>query len=450
MSYNFSKIYSGGRLAAICGVSFLLVMSAYFMTAVIMPSQAKWVSLINVVLFAAPAFWATARWLGRRDAIILFVILGAYALAIETLALATGVPYGEFYYSELLGYKLFGLTPVTVSLAWTPLVLAAYAVVRGQWSVVSLGSSFARVVVATLVLVAFDLVVDPGAVKVGFWRYEGGGAFYGVPVSNYVGWLLTGLVGMVLVELFLYLRKPLLPTPVQLVSSAFFITVLWTSVACFAGLVWPVVIGVVLIVVLAGFYWRFYYPFDDMIVYVDEGGKPVGTAPKLAAHHDDTQLHSAFSVFLFNEQGQLLLQQRALSKKTWPSTWSNSCCGHVMLHEGVVDAAKRRLAYELGVKARELSMLLPDYRYRAEKDGVVENEICPVLAGFIEGEPRPNPDEVADIRWVKWDDFVLEVADPANGYSPWAVEETRLLDESPEFAELTNRFVVESSLAHGK
>lgn len=250
---------------------------------------------------------------------------------------------------------------------------------------------------------------------------------------------------MVIVEIFLTLRKPLLPEPVQIVSSAFFITGLWTAVGAFGGLVWAAVIGVMLIVGLAAFYQKNYYAFDDMIVYVDKAGKPIGTAPKLAAHDGDTRLHSAFSVFVFNEKGELLLQQRAFSKKTWPGTWSNSCCGHVMLHENVVDAAKRRLAYELGLKVDKIEIILPNYRYRAEKDGIVENETCPVLVGFVSTEPSPNPREVADIRWEPWPLFLENAANPANGYSPWAMEETRLLAESPSFAEMRARFVVEST-----
>lgn len=98
-----------------------------------------------------------------------------------------------------------------------------------------------------------------------------------------------------------------------------------------------------------------------------------------------------------------------------------------MLHESVEQAAKRRLKYELGVTGVRLDIVLPNFRYRAEKDGVVENEICPVLVGRFSGTPRLNPDEVNDIRWVNWNKFVIEVADPANGYSPWAREEVELL-----------------------
>ena len=82
----------------------------------------------------------------------------------------------------------------------------------------------------------------------------------------------------------------------------------------------------------------------------------------------------------------------------------------------------------------KLHLILPDFRYRAEKDGVVENEICPVFVGFASALPRPNPLEVNDVKWVDWERFVVEVADPANGYSPWAREEVELLVNSKDFS----------------
>lgn len=180
-------------------------------------------------------------------------------------------------------------------------------------------------------------------------------------------------------------------------------------------------------------------PDEELIVYCDNAGTPIGTAPKLASHNADTKLHLAFSVFIFNDKAELLLQQRALSKKTWPGVWSNSCCGHVMPDETFEAAARRRLKYELGLSIGELHLVLPDFRYRAEKDGIVENEICPVFVGFTNTEPRPNSDEVNAVRWVDWKEFVVEVADPGNGYSPWAREEVELLASNPQFVEIYSR-----------
>ncbi|MGE3468580.1 MAG: isopentenyl-diphosphate Delta-isomerase [Pyrinomonadaceae bacterium] len=423
------------QFGIIFGILVLLATSAFFMANVVIPPSLAWVSGLNVILFAAPAFWATRWWLGWRDAILLWVMLGVLALGIETSAIITGFPYGHFGYSDLLGYRLFGYTPWTVFLAWTPLVLAAYAIARRLGEGKPLAIIF-RIVITAVLLVIFDVVLDPGAVKIGFWRYEGGGEFYSVPLSNFAGWLFSGVIAGIVLEAFTQIKKPLLPAPAQLVSSTFFIVSFWTFIAFFSAMYWPLAIGVVVVALHTAFYVKYHYAFDDMIVYCDESGTPTGTFPKLAAHDRDTKRHLAFSVFLFNDKGELLLQQRALTKQTWPGVWSNSCCGHVMLHESTEAAARRRLKYELGMSVDELHLTLPDFRYRAEKGGIVENEICPVFVGFTENEPRSNPDEVADIRWVDWEDFVIEVADPANGYSPWAREEVELLAGSEEFKTL--------------
>lgn len=430
-------VVSRKQFALVLLVLAMLATSAFFMSNVVIPSEAAFVSGINVILFAAPAFWAVKMWLGVRDAVMLFVVLGVLALVVETSAIITGFPYGHFGYSDLLGYRLFGYTPWTVFLAWTPLVIAACAVSRRLavggwlWPV--------RIVLVAIILVVFDLVLDPGAVKIGFWRYEGGGVFYGVPFSNFVGWLFSGAIAGGVLEIFFLIKKPLLPAPAQMISSTFFIVAFWTFIAFFSGMYWPLAIGVVVVVLLTAFYFKYHYAFDDMIVYCDESGVPTGTFPKLAAHDADTKRHLAFSVFLFNDKGELLLQQRALTKKTWPGVWSNSCCGHVMLHESVEQAAKRRLKYELGMTVEKLHLILPDFRYRAEKDGVVENEVCPVFVGFTSAQPKPNPSEVNDVRWVDWQQFVIEVADPANGYSPWAREEVELLTRNPQFIQFYSR-----------
>ena len=86
----------------------------------------------------------------------------------------------------------------------------------------------------------------------------------------------------------------------------------------------PALIGTAAIVALIAAWWKFHYQFDDRIVLVDEDNNAIGTASKLESHNAGTKLHRAFSVFIFNRRGELLLQQRAVSKKTWPEVWSNT------------------------------------------------------------------------------------------------------------------------------
>ncbi len=171
----------------------------------------------------------------------------------------------------------------------------------------------------------------------------------------------------------------------------------------------------------------------ELVVLVDAHNRAIGTAPKADVHTDDTPLHRGFSLFLFRSNGDLLLQQRAASKRTWPLVWSNSCCGHPGLDEDALDAARRRLKDELGIEHADVRMMLPDYRYYAEKDGVVENEFCPVMVATSGDAVMPNPDEVEAIEWVPWEQFVARTMGDPSRYSPWCNEEVRLLQNNPSF-----------------
>lgn len=181
---------------------------------------------------------------------------------------------------------------------------------------------------------------------------------------------------------------------------------------------------------------------EDYVVLVDKNNNVLGTAPKLATHNSNTPLHRAFSVFLFNSKGQLLLQQRSGKKKTWPLVWSNSCCGHPMLNESNIDAAKRRLNFELGIKIDKLFEILPDFSYKAEMNGIVENEICPVLIAFRDKKPLLNPNEVESVRWIKWQEFLKEIEENPGIYSVWCEQEAKLLSENEGFINLYRKFTL--------
>ena len=180
---------------------------------------------------------------------------------------------------------------------------------------------------------------------------------------------------------------------------------------------------------------------QDYVVLVNEKNEPIGTSEKLVMHNSDTPLHKGFSVFLFNENSKLLLQQRSKKKKTWPLVWSNSVCGHPMLNETAINAAKRRLQFELGITNAQLSVMLPNYRYRFDKDGIVENEFCPVMVGFTDQEPTINPEEVEAVKWIAWSEWLNEIVNNPQRYSEWSVEETMLLNKNKQF----HRFLQEAT-----
>jgi len=179
---------------------------------------------------------------------------------------------------------------------------------------------------------------------------------------------------------------------------------------------------------------------EDYIVLVDKQNKVLGTAPKLATHNANTPLHRAFSLFIFNSKGKLLLQQRSSKKKTWPLIWSNSCCGHPMLNELNADAAKRRAKFELGIEIKSFYEILPNFSYKAELNGIVENEICPVIIAFSDKKPSINKNEVEKIRWIKWDDFLNEINVKPGFYSVWCEQEAKLLGKNKLFLELYKKY----------
>ncbi len=166
-------------------------------------------------------------------------------------------------------------------------------------------------------------------------------------------------------------------------------------------------------------------PNTEQIVLVDRAGNPIGSGPKLDLHNENTPLHLAFSVYIFNDKGELLVTRRALHKKVWPSVWTNSCCGHPQPNETMQDAINRRVRYELGMQIGDLQIINDSYIYKTPPyNGVIEHEFCPIFVGRATQEPDPNPEEVADYTWMSWDDYSKELSnDTKNQWSWWAKDQ---------------------------
>lgn len=163
---------------------------------------------------------------------------------------------------------------------------------------------------------------------------------------------------------------------------------------------------------------------DELVVLCTEDGEPAGTASKAEVHTTDTPLHLAFSAWLFDGEGNVLLTRRAVTKQTWPGVWTNSFCGHPGPKERNEDAVVRRAQEELGTTVTEIRVVLPDFRYRAvDASGIVEHEICPVFFALIDGPLNPNPAEIAEYQWVRMEDLREAVARVPFIFSPWLVEE---------------------------
>ncbi|MFD7704923.1 isopentenyl-diphosphate Delta-isomerase [Streptomyces caelestis] len=138
-----------------------------------------------------------------------------------------------------------------------------------------------------------------------------------------------------------------------------------------------------------------------LLELVDEDGVTIGTAEKLAAHQPPGRLHRAFSVFLFDERGRLLIQQRALGKYHSPGVWSNTCCGHPYPGEAPFAAAARRTFEELGVSPSLLAEAgTVRYNHPDPASGLVEQEYNHLFVGMVQSPPRPDPQEVASTAFV--------------------------------------------------
>lgn len=169
----------------------------------------------------------------------------------------------------------------------------------------------------------------------------------------------------------------------------------------------------------------------EHIVLLDEHYTQVGSAPKLASHHENTPLHLAFSCYVFNAKGELLVTQRAHSKKVWPGVWSNSFCGHPGPGETIEDAIRRRALAELGVeKLQDLNCVIPNYHYTTPPfEGVIENEFCPVYIARLQSDVAPNPDEIGGHEYISWDESRKRLVEQPDGHSYWAKEQAVLLDD---------------------
>ena len=156
---------------------------------------------------------------------------------------------------------------------------------------------------------------------------------------------------------------------------------------------------------------------EEEVVLVDEHDQPLGTHRKLSAHRKALR-HRAFSVFLFNDAGEILLQARALSKYHCGGLWSNACCGHPRVGESSPIAAGRRLSEELGIAPalHEAGRIA----YHADlSNGWYENEIVHLFTGRFDGAPHPDPAEVGDWRWVSPRALEEEYAETPGAFTPW-------------------------------
>ncbi|MFT6192327.1 MAG: isopentenyl-diphosphate delta-isomerase [Paraglaciecola sp.] len=156
---------------------------------------------------------------------------------------------------------------------------------------------------------------------------------------------------------------------------------------------------------------------EELVVLVDEKNNQIGLMPKMEAH-EKALLHRAFSVFVFNKKGELMLQQRAASKYHSPLLWTNTCCSHQREGEGNLEAGKRRLQEEMGFTT-DLKEVF-SFIYRAPFDnGLTEHELDHVLIGSFDDAPNINKEEAENYKWMPMEDVKKDIEENPSIYTEW-------------------------------
>lgn len=177
----------------------------------------------------------------------------------------------------------------------------------------------------------------------------------------------------------------------------------------------------------------------EKVILVDEQDNAVGTMEKLEAHRKGI-LHRAFSILIFNSQGQLLLQKRSLEKYHSGGLWTNTCCSHPFPGETLEQATQRKLKQEMGID------LQPEFAYKfiykASLDNdLIEHEYDSVFTGLYDGKPAINKDEVADWKFVDISSLKQDIAENPDRYTYWF----KLIVNHPEFPLLAAGCISQSS-----
>ncbi len=156
----------------------------------------------------------------------------------------------------------------------------------------------------------------------------------------------------------------------------------------------------------------------DHVILVDTHDNQIGTEEKLTAHQKGL-LHRAFSIFIFNHEGKMLIHQRAFSKYHSGGLWTNACCSHPRPGESLEDSTHRRLREELGFDCSLQKMFHFTYKVNLANDGLFEHEFDHVFFGSFDGIINPNPDEIATVAWVTLEDLTADIKLQPERYTYW-------------------------------
>ena len=157
--------------------------------------------------------------------------------------------------------------------------------------------------------------------------------------------------------------------------------------------------------------------FEDKVILVDVNDNQIGLMPKLEAHEKGV-LHRAFSVFIFNKNGDLMLQKRSLSKYHSPGLWTNTCCSHQRDGESNIKSGKRRLNEEMGFETMLIEKT--SFIYKTNFDnGLTEHEFDHILVGYFDNSPYINSEEVDTWKWMSMESVQDDINESQDNYTPW-------------------------------
>lgn len=196
------------------------------------------ISQINVVVFALPMIYGAGKWLGTK--IWILALMGVYAMSIETFAILTSWPYSGFEYGDLIGGKI-GIVPWTVAFSWVPILLLGWGWVL-PWK-----SGWVRIGLGAVLMMVFDLVLDPGAAALGFWIWDNPVGWYEIPWMNFFGWIVTSVIGLAIWERLIGDTRPTKPQQQWLMASGVLSLAFWTGVSIWLGFAFPAMIGAYLL-----------------------------------------------------------------------------------------------------------------------------------------------------------------------------------------------------------
>jgi len=155
----------------------------------------------------------------------------------------------------------------------------------------------------------------------------------------------------------------------------------------------------------------------EKVILVDKNDKEIGIGEKLRTHKEG-KLHRAFSIFVFNSNGELLLQRRAKSKYHSGGLWTNTCCSHPRVGEALREAVHRRLKEEMGFDCELKEAFTFAYKVKFD-NGLFENEYDHVFIGKFDGKPKPNPEEIDEWKWIDLEELKNDIKGNPSNYTYW-------------------------------